>query len=361
MSSASSVTRKISISSDNIYLMIRNSNGKYWEATTANIQKAINDLNNKSGIVWLPGNKSFYLTKTIIVWNNIILDLDGAELKLPNGINTNVVELKDGSGIQNGVIDVSGHQARFKTGEWRYTSNTSFNRPYACIFLNASSMIHSAHIENMAICSISDGYESEPHNPYIFYSSNYTGRGYGIHLYASNTNVPQLINNVTVESVHTRGFHTVIFIHNERNPSGGQNGAHIDGNTFERFFSSGDSYFLNISRNPNADKQKCTTSGNVVYDVQYQATKTSYWGGDWICWMFLRTDGDKNIFKHFSGWDMAWYCHTPKKIVFTSDSSNCYIIGRCLLTENCTDNGIDNIRVDLTDSFLYIGSIITKE
>ena len=67
MGSASSQNRIISISSDNIYTMIRNSNGNNWEANSINIQKAINDPNNKSGIVWLPGNKEFYLTKTIVV------------------------------------------------------------------------------------------------------------------------------------------------------------------------------------------------------------------------------------------------------------------------------------------------------
>ena len=39
---------------DNINTFIRNSNGKYWAATGANIQNAIDDLNNESGWVELP-------------------------------------------------------------------------------------------------------------------------------------------------------------------------------------------------------------------------------------------------------------------------------------------------------------------
>jgi len=48
------VTRTITSSSDNIDTFIRNSNGKYWTASAANLQSAIDDLDNESG--WVDGS-----------------------------------------------------------------------------------------------------------------------------------------------------------------------------------------------------------------------------------------------------------------------------------------------------------------
>lgn len=57
------VTRVIDSDSDDYITYIRNSNGKYWAATSANIQTAINDL-TVGGIVWLPDG-TFDITDNI--------------------------------------------------------------------------------------------------------------------------------------------------------------------------------------------------------------------------------------------------------------------------------------------------------
>jgi len=54
VSSVHSVTRIISSTEDTVATYIRNSNGKYWEATGDNIQAAIDDLGSDGGVVWLP-------------------------------------------------------------------------------------------------------------------------------------------------------------------------------------------------------------------------------------------------------------------------------------------------------------------
>jgi hypothetical protein len=286
--------------------------------------------------------------------------MGGCAFKLPNGINTNVVELKDGAGIQNGVIDVSGHQARYKTGYDRYASNTSFTIPNACIFLNASSMIHSAHIENMALESISDGYQSYYQNPPVYYSSNYLGRGYGIHFYASNVNTPQLITNVVVESLYTRDFNTAIFIHNERHPVGNEYGAHIYGNTFERLFEQGDSYYIIISRDTTIDEEFCSTSNNIFNLLQYQTGRGSYWGGEQLSWKTIISDGYGNIFKNFMQWDPNYLRGDGISIQMSSDSTYCYLNGRCSFDEHSIDNGMYNTLFDTGASWLSIWSVTPK-
>ena len=89
-------------------------------------------MDNSSGIVWLPGGLTFYLLDTIVVWENIILDMQGSEFRLPEGTDCHVVELKNRAGIKNGVINVAGHQAhgtseRTCSADSCYMTNTSFN------------------------------------------------------------------------------------------------------------------------------------------------------------------------------------------------------------------------------------------
>ena len=70
--SATALTRTITDNSDDIDTFIRNSNGKYWEATGSNIQSAINDLGVNGGTIWLPSGK-IDLTSRITLSNNINL------------------------------------------------------------------------------------------------------------------------------------------------------------------------------------------------------------------------------------------------------------------------------------------------
>jgi hypothetical protein len=342
-------TRTISISNDSYYKMIRNSNGKCWEATTDNIQIAINDLDNSSGTVWLPGNKVFIFTKTLIIYKFITLDMGGSSFKISDWGNITMVEMKDGSAIINGNIDVANHHDT-------HDARTNFWEPHAAIYLNASSYIESPTlIQNMHLDSIGKGY-----NLPGFYDDTYTGRGYGIYLHASNVNVPQLITNVRVENLYTRNFYSAIYIHNERHPTTGQYGARIEGNSFERLIDCGDSYYIKIKRDTTVSQEKCSTSRNVFNLIQFQAGRPAYWGGDQISWNLLVTDGSGNIWKNVMGWDPSFLRGNGTEIILTSDSYHCFVSGRCGITGRCINSGLDNTLLDTTMSILNGNSLIIK-
>jgi len=357
--SAVSVDRIISVTNDNIYTFIRNSNGNYWKANADNIQVAINDLDNNSGIVWLPGNKTFYLSKTIVIHRNIVLDMGGAEFRLPNGVNTNVVELKDGAGIKNGNIDVSGHTGSREIIP-RFRTNTSFTIPSACIFLNASSYIESALIENMVLESISDGYSNPGPDPQQFYSSNYSGSGYAIHLFASNVSSPQLISGVKARHLYLRSFRIGIYLNNNRNPGTGENGAFIRSNSFEFIWFLSVSYGVNLSRNTGVSRDKCDISHNNFDMMQYQTTGGSYWGGEELCWEYMHIEGYSNSFTNFMLWDYsANHRGNGPAIDLTSDSSLCYLRGYGCGDTWFRNNGTNNtiMLIGENNINLFLGKI----
>jgi len=67
--SVMSVTRTITDTSDTLETYIRNSNGKYWEKTTANIQLAIDDLNSTyGGWVKVPAGSYTLTGESIRIW-----------------------------------------------------------------------------------------------------------------------------------------------------------------------------------------------------------------------------------------------------------------------------------------------------
>ena len=529
ISSAFSATRTISSSSDNIYIMIRNSNGNYWEADSSNIQVAIDDLGSEGGIVWLPGAMRFNISDTIIVKENVMLDLGGSALEIPNEGDLTIVELKDGSGIRNGGIDVAGHVGSH-TGNYDFQTYSNFTTPHSCIFLNASSYIESALIEDMYLESISLGYENNiahyfyiyfndstdnnfwensenlvdgstinlatgngtdsillndntydpiytqgyygPRNitnvylrAYVNYSDSnrnitltpvfadgsygdvhqvsyrsspgytnwvqimydtnapspwtwqdlenltcyvnasvepgynvsvsiiniivytnstlaqhdptHSGSGYGIHLYAGNVSVPQRISGVKVISTYLRSFKHGIFIENKRDPSSGEAGAHIDGNTFEDLWIHASTIGINISRNTNASRDDCSTSGNVFNMIQFQAGDGSWWGGEWTTHHEIAADGYNNVFQNIMCWDAGnLYVESEQRcidagepcinLILTNDSEKTYFRGLCGLSncQWCTgrsiDNGTNNIKLDTATSDLIINNIIQK-
>lgn len=345
-----SLTRTITSTNDNIYTFIRNSNGKFWAANSDNIQVAINDLDNNSGTVWLPGCKTFWISKTIIIWRNITLDMLGAEFKIGNDDDITMVELKDGSGIKNGVLDASGHIT------W-HVVNSTFGIPNACIFLNASSNINSALIENMNLYSISDGYEEED-----YYSDNHTGAGYGIYLYASNITSKQLIANVYVERVFLHAFRIGIYLNNERNPGVGEEGAFIRDNTFKYIQLNAVSYGINISRCTNASPEVSDVLYNHFNQIQSQTGNGSYWGGQWLSFGCIHVEGYGNSFTNVYLWDYTnKHQGDGPAIDFDSDSTHCYIQGLlstdAWLSWGGNDNTLFKTGANGVDVRLRIGKI----
>jgi len=289
--------------------------------------------------------------------------MGGSEFRLPSGVNTNVVELKDSSAIRNGVIDVSGHQHDGVTTpapQSAWTSNTSFATPSACIYLDAKSYIESATIEHMTIEAISDGYNLMGPNPPRFYSSNYWGLGYGIYLHATNTNTPQRISNLSVKHVYLRAFEIGIYLRNQRNPGSGENGAFIQYNSFEYLWFYSVSYGIEISRVTSAGKDECSTAFNRFNMIQFQTGKQSYWGGEELTWSNIGTDDQGNSFTNIMMWDYTGsHRGNGPAIEFTADSENSFfhIYG---LADGWLDNsGTNNnlILVGEGEVNIYVGKI----
>lgn len=80
-----SVTRTISDTQDNKDTLIRNSNGKYWDVTGANIQVAIDDVaSSGGGSVWVGNDVT--LTSAINMKNHVQLDFLSNEVTLGDDI-----------------------------------------------------------------------------------------------------------------------------------------------------------------------------------------------------------------------------------------------------------------------------------
>lgn len=92
--SAASVTRTITDSTDNSYTFIRNSNGKYWEATGANLQIAVNDLATTGGTVWV--GSDITLTSALKI-NKSYITVDFEDHQVTLGGDISFVNVSSGS------------------------------------------------------------------------------------------------------------------------------------------------------------------------------------------------------------------------------------------------------------------------
>ena len=215
-----------------------------------------------------------------------MLDMGGAEFRLPAGVNCNVVELKDGAGVRNGIINVAGTNTL-------YVTNTSFAVPSAAIYLNASSCIHSGTIEEMHLATVTASYPTD----IITY-----GRGYGIYLHATNASTPQEISGVTVNQIWFYCFRIGIYLYNERKARTGENGAYIDDNIFTNVAGCACSWFVNLTRAVNTSK--CSISYNYLDQTQFQ---TGGWFSREACtWGLLRISGTGNHFSNVQCWDFSY-------------------------------------------------------
>lgn len=84
---------------------IWNSNGNNWSASGGNIQLAINDLDNCSGKVLLPGNSTLTISSTIQIYKNICLDMQGCTIQPSSDID--MISMHKNSGIIYGNLNAS--------------------------------------------------------------------------------------------------------------------------------------------------------------------------------------------------------------------------------------------------------------
>ena len=107
--SVMSVTRTITDTSDTVDTFIRNSNGKYWSATEAGLQSAIDDLTD-GGTVWVPVcNISVSSSITLLDNINIIGVGKASQLYLADGADVDVLQITGKSNIRIEGIYIEGN------------------------------------------------------------------------------------------------------------------------------------------------------------------------------------------------------------------------------------------------------------
>lgn len=131
--SAASLTRTITDSADNSYTFIRNSNGKFWIPTGANLQAAINDLGSSGGTVWC--GSDITLTSEIRLGSYTTIDFESHTVTLNLNITfMNMTGGNVGNTIKN--VDISVPNKQFSDIIRLYTGpgGTFTNRIYNNLF-----------------------------------------------------------------------------------------------------------------------------------------------------------------------------------------------------------------------------------
>jgi len=256
-----SATRTITHTHDDLDTFIRNSNGNYWEATGANIQAAINDLNPEippgyggyggtHGYVWLPGNTNFTIDSTLVIKKRVTLNMGGSTI-IPSG-NFDVIKLRTSSQLRNGVIDVS--------------SVSNFDR--ATISFNATDGFgitdHLAIVSDMEL--ISDGL-----------------RGRGVYLNTEGSADQHII--AIFHGIKTREFKYGILINLT-----GTGDDWINGNIFSDIEGHGDKYFITL-----LEQDQDEVAGNYFENVRCYCTNDT----EYVVW----NNGQGNVFDNVVAFD----------------------------------------------------------
>jgi len=110
--SGNSLTRTISDSQDTIEILIKNSDGNYWDVSGANLQLAIWDLNGTGGTVWLPSG-TISITTVINMISNVTLIGNGYPtlLYLANGADCDIIDITSKENIHIEKIRFDGNNA----------------------------------------------------------------------------------------------------------------------------------------------------------------------------------------------------------------------------------------------------------
>jgi len=319
-----SVTRTISDSHDDIKTFIVNSNGNYWEAIGENIQVAVDDIGDLEvpyggwggvgATVWLPGGKIFNISSTITLNRHITLDMGGSVIR-PTG-NFDVIDMKAGSGIKNGCINVSA------VGDFDHGCIV----PYASDYIDMRQ--HILIVQNMDLISSNQ-------------------RGAGIKLYApSGIAQGQAIVFCRFSNIYTQNFEYGILIKNEVIPTG--RGAFLNGNIFTDLTGYGDKYYIWIERNTEDTEPHCANGGNYFENIQFWCTTNTQ--------RIIRNDGYGNIFTNVMvyDWDDA---SGDTSYEFTSDSRQCYLAFRGGSDDLVNNGHRSNTILDLETGELDIYSI----
>lgn len=323
-----SVTRSISAARDNMDSQICNSRGNYWEVSGANLQAAIDDLNVSApphggwggphGTVWLPANTAIIVDSTIVVEDYVTLDLQGSTIS-PSG-DFDVVELRIGAQIRNGIIDVS------SVSNFDHAAIAFRETDYAGV------RNHMPRIHQMDL--ISEGL-----------------RGKGIHLHSVGSEAQTYI--AEFYDIKTREFEYGILINHT-----GSN-AFLNGQLFSNIVGYGDKYFITVTE---SDSE---AAGNHFQNLQCHCTSDT----EYIIW----NNGQGNVFDNVVAynWDNNGGTRTSYNFAENRPGDGHYAADQCFLSfrggsDDVAMGGWDSggsdknryIVVDLEKSNLTLGTVV---
>lgn len=283
---ATSITRTISNTHDDIDTFIRNSNGNYWEITGSNIQAAIDDLGitaeyqgygGTHGYVWLPGNTSITVSSEIDIKDHVTLDMQGCELVYNS--NVDAIRLRRGSSIQNGIINVSEVNNYDK-------SCIHYNCNYASNIINFRN--HQPFVYNMKF--VSDEF-----------------RGTAIYLNTSNDyDYTSSIDSTVYDGIQIDGFEYGIHINHSKDNS---DNSYINGNRFTNLVLSNCKYPITVY---NYDEE---ASGNCFINVNIYCNS----GTEYIIW----NNGYYNFFDNINAYNWDNNSGTRTSYNFSQDGAAC--------------------------------------
>ena len=314
--SVASVTRTISDTRDNIETFIRNSNGKYWDATFANIQVAIDDIGDldirDKGTVWLAGNTIYAGNGNIQLRDGVTLEGNGA--RIVNWQDVNVIEMARSSTVRDLCIDL------------RYCGST-FTK--AAIYVDGAEKIYyetPVLVEDIKI-----------------YGENQEGAALRIEC----DNYNEYCNFGHFKNI--RSWNTGYTIHiNVPTGASPPNQCYVNSNLFYNIIGMNDQYFIYLDRNMDiANKNDCSIDTNGFINCHYQ-TGVDTDGGIYVT-------GRGNYFQGIMIWDWSLAPASTWFYDVTSDAEDTLIEARGGNLGNPTDyidNGEDTILIDFQRSMI---------
>jgi hypothetical protein len=310
---AVSVTRTITDSGDSIDTYVRNSNGKYWSMSEANIQVAINDLtysgNYKNGIVWIPGNKTITINTGIVLKKYVTLDLQGSCFDVRS--NVDGVTMAEGSLLRGGTID---------------TRNYAGTYTKAAVAFNPATVGHDYWVGGTRV-----------QNMFLMGSLN---EGSGIQYQLAVTG--DIAFGTTCSDIYIWQFKYGILI----NVTGGNEVSvtYANGNMFSNIHMIYPQYAMYINRNTAISYDMCCSDGNQFDNIQIQTgTDTE---------RIVYAEGRYNIFDNIFVWDWS-AAGTQYAFEFPADSQYQFLKYQCDASSGVeSDNryissGYSNYRIDM--------------
>jgi hypothetical protein len=281
--------RTISNTNDNLSTFITTSNGGIYDLTGANLQLAINSMNNASGVVTLPGGGNISISTTIQLYDNVELDMNNCFLWAT--ANVDIINMHKLSKIHDGTIRVSGVSTY---------SHSAINITGIPTSFYTSPGQYSGRVYNMKLISAGQ-------------------RGFGIHMFIADTSTAQEIAYWQIDTISTYRFNRSFFLQNNWRTGGGDT-AWCNGNMFSNLVGYGDYIFIDLDSNVDEGASNLQgIDGNFFINIQNEPSQSSPYS-----YIGIRIEGDYNYFDGVMLWDSAGFTNSGVYITSTSDHNSVY-------------------------------------